>query len=80
MSCLSIPHQSGDFPPSFIKHSGPELKVDWSDPLWAALMVGRASWADGFWFHELSNRRAWDDTLGKPGRIVEHRPHTGEKP
>ena len=43
MSGLLIPYQSDDFPPSLLKRSGPKLKVDWSDLLWAALTVGRAS-------------------------------------
>ena len=79
MSTLLIPYQSDDFPPSLIKRFRPELKVDWSDLLWSALTVGRASWADAFWFRELSNRRAFNDTLDKPGRIVEHRPPTAHR-
>ena len=54
MSTLLIPYQSDDFPPSLIQHSRPELKVDWSDLLWAALTVGRASWAD-VWRHGYSS-------------------------
>ena len=54
MNSLLIPYQSDDFPPSLIKHSGPELKVDWSDLLWSALTVGRASWAD-VWRHGYSS-------------------------
>ena len=54
MSSLLIPCQSDDFPPSLIQHSRPELKVDWSDLLWAALTVGRASWAD-VWRHGYSS-------------------------
>ena len=54
MSSLLIPYQSDDFPRSLFKHSGPELEVDWSDLLWAASTVGRASWAD-VWRHRYSS-------------------------